>query len=332
MKELSIIITTHNSAEYIVACLSSIYDQKTELGYEVIVFDNKSRDNTTSLIKNAFDDVMLFENEENLGFAGANNAAALRSTSDALFLLNPDTKLADGALNCLRNEIFNLRNGRYIVVPMQLSYDTGVFLNCGLGLDIFGFPINEGLGRKYFYADGAALLIRKEDFVDVGMFDEQHFLIHEDVDLSWRARMLGYELKRVENIVVYHKSGHSIGPGCNTAKVMSTSVLRRYYGERNSLRNLLKNYSIHNLMWILPITLASGILESILFVLIGKPCVAWAYVRAYCWNVQNLRSALKRRNWIQSRRIVSDGAIMKNMYKGSAKLKLLVEHGIPSVK
>jgi GT2 family glycosyltransferase len=330
--EFSIIITTHNSADYIVPCLKSIFSQTVNFRFEVIVFDNKSKDNTTALVRNEFKDVILFENDKDLGFAGANNAAALRSTSEVLFLLNADTKLPDGALNQLRREIANLGDGRVIITPMQLSYDAGVFLNCGLGLDIFGFPLNEGADEKYFYADGAALLVRKNDFMNLGMFDDEHYLIQEDVDLSWKARLLGYEFKRAKDLIVFHKSGHSIGTGSSSTKTFTTSVFRRYYGERNILRNLLKNYSAHNLMWILPVTVTASFFEVMLFMLLGKPRVSWAYVRAYYWNLENLGSTLKRRRWIQARRIVSDSTVMSNMYKGSAKIRLLFEIGIPSVQ
>jgi GT2 family glycosyltransferase len=332
MNKLSIVIVTFNSAKYIYQCLQSIYDQEVTFKFEVIVFDNNSSDDSVLFVNKYFKEVILLESDSNLGFAGANNEAVRHSNSDVLFLLNPDTKLADGALNLLNSEMSKHINNSVIIAPMQLSMDTGDFLNYGLGLDIFGFPLNEGVGSKFFYADGAAILIKKNDFINLGMFDEQLFLIQEDVDLAWKARLMGFKLERTEDIVVFHKSGHSIGTGSSSPKVFSTSAFRRYYGERNSIRNMLKNYSFYNLMIIIPIIVMISSLETVMFVLLGKPQIAWAYVRAYHWNLLNLRGTLQKRKWIQSRRKVSDFTIMKNMYKGSAKLKLLLEVGIPKVK
>lgn len=332
MNNLSIIVVTYNSSEYIVPCLYSIFSQKTSLNYEVIIFDNNSTDSTVSLIQDQFEDVFMIKSDKNIGFAAANNEAIRKSTSGTLLLLNPDTKLTENTLNALYEEISKYDNERIIMVPMQCTYDTGAFLNCGLGIDIFGFPINEGGTEKFFYADGAAILMKKKGFLDLGMFDEALFLIQEDVDLSWKARLLGYKFKLLREIKILHKSGGSIGCGGRVESNFSTSVFRRYHGEKNIIRNILKNYSWYNLLWVLPSIFTMNLAEVILFLILRKPNVALSYIKAYYWNIFKLRSTLKKRKWIQSRRITTDRDIIRHMYKGSAKLKLLLEVGIPMVK
>jgi curved DNA-binding protein CbpA len=244
--------------------------------------------------------------------------------------------LLDSEKRDLYNKIGKCASQKTIILPMQLNYDTGHFLNCGLGLDIFGFPINEGIQTNFFYADGAAIFMKKADFFELGMFDDTMFLIQEDVDLSWKARLMGFSLLKAENIIIFHKSGHSIDDQTDKSKSksksFSSSRFRRYYGERNSLRNLLKNYSILNLIWILPITTTIAILEILMFTLIGNPKAGMAYIKAYYWNIINIGDTLKKRKWIQNRRTVGDVVILGSMYKGSAKLKLLLEVGIPRVK
>ena len=329
---ISIVIVAYNSATYIVPCLESIYEQEVNFHFEVIVLDNASADETVSIIKNLFPQVKLIESGENQGFARGNNSAVSQSCLDNIFLLNPDTKLSKGALTDLYKEIEKCESQKAIILPMQLNYDTGQFLNCGLGLDIFGFPINEGVKANFFYADGAAIFMRKADFVELGMFDEVMFLIQEDVDLSWKARLLGFSLIRAENIVIFHKSGHSIDDQADKSKSFSSSRFRRYYGERNSIRNMLKNYSISNLIWILPITATIVLVEILMFTLIGNPKAGMSYVQAYYWNIINIRDTMKKRKWIQNRRTVGDFVILGAMYKGSAKLKLLLQVGIPRVK
>jgi len=333
---ISIVIVAYNSAAYIVPCLESIYEQEVNFRFEVIVLDNASADETVSIIKKLFPQVKLIENKKNQGFAGGNNSAVSQSSLDYLFLLNPDTKLSKYVLRDLYNKIGKCASQKTIILPMQLNYDTGHFLNCGLGLDIFGFPINEGIQTNFFYADGAAIFMKKADFFELGMFDDTMFLIQEDVDLSWKARLMGFSLLKAENIIIFHKSGHSIDDQTDKSKSksksFSSSRFRRYYGERNSLRNLLKNYSILNLIWILPITTTIAILEILMFTLIGNPKAGMAYIKAYYWNIINIGDTLKKRKWIQNRRTVGDVVILGSMYKGSAKLKLLLEVGIPRVK
>jgi GT2 family glycosyltransferase len=329
---ISIVIVTYNSAAYIVPCLESIYEQDVNFHFEVIVLDNASVDQTVSIIKNSFPQVKLIESKKNQGFTRGNNLGVKQSCLDYIFLLNPDTKLSNGVLTDLYIEIKKNKNQKTIILPMQLNYDTGQFLNCGLGLDIFGFPINEGVKANFFYADGAAIFMKKIDFLELGMFDDVMFLIQEDVDLSWKARLLGFSLIRAENILIFHKSGHSIDDQTDKSKSFSSSRFRRYYGERNSLRNILKNYSIINLIWILPITLTIVFVEILMFTVIGNPKAGLSYIQAYYWNVVNIRDTLKMRKWIQNRRTVSDLVILRAMYKGSAKLKLLLQVGIPKVK
>ncbi len=331
-KDLSIIIVTYNSSGFIEPCLYSIYNQKTSLNYEVIIFDNNSTDCTLSSIRNQFKDVTLITSNKNIGFAAANNEAIKKSSFDTLLFLNPDTKLTEGVLDSLCKEMSKYNNGRTIMGLMQRSYNTGAFLNCGLGMDIFGFPINEGETGKFFYVDGAAILMRKKDFNDLGMFDEAHFAIHEDIDLSWKARLLGYQFKLLKEIKILHKSGGSIGSGSKSETDFSTSAFRRYHGEKNIIRNILKNYSWWNLCWALPAVVMINFFEIILFLIIGKPKVAISYLKAYCWNMLNLRNTLEKRRWIQSRRTVSDREILRHMFRGSARLQLLLKSGIPRIR
>ena len=88
-------------------------------------------------------------------------------------------------------------------------------------------------------------------------------------------------------------------------------------------------YSLPNFLWVLPGMFALNMAEIVLFLIMGKLSVCFAYLRAYYWNVINLSSTLEKRQWVQSRRKVSDRDIMYNMYRGSAKIKLLLEVGIP---
>jgi len=330
MIDLSIVIVTYNSAGYIVPCLTSIFGQNVQFKFEVIVFDNNSSDETIDLIKKHFSEVRLFQNSTNIGFAAANNLAVGKSDASVLLFLNPDTKVADGSLGQIYTECSHYNEEKVILAPRQVAYDSGLPLNCGVGMDVFGFPITVEQNADFFYVDGAAIVISKNNFIDLGMFDEMLFLIHEDIDLSWRARLFGYKLLRINNALVYHKSGHSIGTGAASLNRVATSAFRRFYGERNNVRNLLKNYAFYNLIWVMPLVALTAFCEIIMFLILGEISIALSYVRAYIWNCVNVLDTIRMRKWVQSRRAVPDSKIMKNMYFGSAKLKLLLNSGVPS--
>jgi len=332
--KLSVVIITYNSVKYIDSCLASIvssdcYDPKF---VELLIFDNHSIDTTASVVSKTYSQLKLIVCPENLGFAGGYNKAVEHASGEWLLILNPDTKFAPDTLGkVLQLASTSKAENRSIYVPLQLDYDTGAPLHCGQGMDPFGFPIDVGMNGNFFYADGAAILIEKADYRNIGGFDNDYFIIHEDIDLSWRARLLGYKLVRCKEIKIFHKRGHTIDQQNKKDRKLTTNLIRRYYGERNSVLNLLKNYSMFNLLWTLPVLLTMGFVEIILYTIIGNRALAKKYLESYKWNMKNLHETLKKRKEIQRRRVIADKEIMKHVYLGSAKLKLLVNGGIPNI-
>ena len=97
--DLSIIIVNYNGKKYLNDCLSSIKTHCQGLMHEIIIWDNASSDNSIEFLeKNFKDDILLYKSNENLGFAGGNNAAAKYAKGKYLFLLNNDTILLNPLL------------------------------------------------------------------------------------------------------------------------------------------------------------------------------------------------------------------------------------------
>ena len=101
MLDLSIIIISYNTREMTLACLRSIYEQTSDIAFEIIVVDNDSRDDSPLAIADNYPEVTLIKSKENFGFARANNLAAERAKGTYLLLLNPDTVVLDGAIQKL---------------------------------------------------------------------------------------------------------------------------------------------------------------------------------------------------------------------------------------
>ena len=93
--QLSIIIVTHNSKDFLRNCLKSVFEKIKDLSFEVLVVDNASTDGTFEMLKNEFPQVKAIFSKENLGFAKANNLAIKEAKGKYIFLLNPDTILLD---------------------------------------------------------------------------------------------------------------------------------------------------------------------------------------------------------------------------------------------
>jgi GT2 family glycosyltransferase len=185
-----------------------------------------------------------------------------------------------------------------------------------------GLPKDGSKSMDAFYVSGCSMLFRKDLYEKIGGFDEKYFLYKDDLDFCWRARLLGYRVVTDLESKVHHVSGVVAGGRTvlDEAGRYHTTARKRYFGERNTLRTLLKNYSALVLLRVLPVYFLMIFLEVVFFALTRNARVSVAYLRAMWWNIQNLGDTLLQRKKIQSLRVVSDGAIMKDMIKGSSKL------------
>ena len=96
MIQTSIVIVTWNAKKYVAECLDSLQACINDPGAEVIVVDNASTDGTPELVRDSYPGVTLIRNEENLGFAKANNIGIRISTGEYICLINSDVHVLDG--------------------------------------------------------------------------------------------------------------------------------------------------------------------------------------------------------------------------------------------
>ena len=101
MAELSIIIVNYNSADFVLACVRSICEQRCTVAYEVIVVDNASYDGCSERLAQYYPHVIFVQSQSNLGFGRANNLGARHASGEVLLFLNPDTEVRDRAVDCL---------------------------------------------------------------------------------------------------------------------------------------------------------------------------------------------------------------------------------------
>lgn len=322
---VSIIIVNRNGMRFLKECFDSL--EKIDYpNYEVLFVDNSSTDGSTDFIRRHYPSAKIIENKQNLGFAIANNKAARIARGEYLFFLNNDTKVDPEILSRLvermeRNHTIGICASRI------MSYDGKNHFHTGIGIDIYGYP---RAGSKIFYAEGSSLMIRKALFHELGSFDSKYFMFHEDIDLAWRVWLIDYQVASVHEAIVYHMYGGSTGGGMKEGKYTST-LFRRYLSERNNIRTILKNYDLRTLLTILPRYILINLGEIFLFLVTLKFAVVFCYLKAYYWNILNLRDTLRKRLEIKQIRLVSDREIMRRMYNGSAKLFIFKKIGIPKV-
>lgn len=321
MPLLSVIITNYNGKKYLKDCIDSLRKNSFS-DFEVIIVDNGSSDASLDFIRQDYPHIRALELGDNLGLSIASNRAGELAQGKYLFFYNNDT-IAD---RVMLEELVSIAESDPKIGVLgcrTLTYDGTSQINCGVEMDIFGYPYGKGIP---FYVD-AAIFIRRDVFEEIGGFDEKMFLYCEDRDLCWRVRLYGYKVIAVPAAVFRHDSVCLAGTG-----QFSTNIKRRFMNEAFTLRMLIKNYSFLSLCVLLPVYFLINLAEIIVYLLRGEfKVVRDSYLAAYEWNFKNIKDTLSRRGEVQRNRKISDRQIMKSMCKASGKWLLLRRAGMPCV-
>lgn len=231
---LSVIIVNVDTAKWLKPCLESLQKQDISESIEVVVVDNGSGDGSADMVRHNFPSVRLIRLERTVGFGTANNFGAKRSAAPVLLFLNPDTRLDEGSLSALLPRFADhtdcgIAGGAVFDGHGRLERSTGSFptlFSMGLGrLLKFLPPARPLLGRfahqhwvgydkprRVDWVTGAYLWISREVFEQVGGFDPRIFMYCEDVDLCYRVRQLGFEVRFYPEASIVHYGGKSRVP------------------------------------------------------------------------------------------------------------------------
>ena len=211
--DLSIIIVSWNVREKLKDNLRAIFESKN-INFEVFVVDNNSADDTVSMIKKHYPQVKLIANQENLGFAKANNQAIKQASGEYVLLLNPDMRVFDDTLARMFSWM-NAHEKAWVAtcrlidesarVVRQVRQFPTLLNQLFIALKIpHIFP---GVLKKYLREDfdykkaavvdsirGAFFMIRREATEKIGLLDERFFLWFEEVDYCKRVKEAGGEV------------------------------------------------------------------------------------------------------------------------------------------
>jgi len=225
MFDLSIIIISFNTKRLLRECLDSVYNNIDNIEFEIFVVDNHSHDGSPEMVKSEFQEVKLIRNNENLGFAKANNIALSKAVGRFVLLLNSDTIVLNNALRKMIEFMYGHQNVG-AVGPCLLNRDGTLQASCRRfqNLSSLIFPLIPILNRcpskritsKYIekgfydriqkvdYISGACMMIRKKVLKNTGLFDEQFFMYSEEQDLCYRIHRQGWGINYFPNAKVIH--------------------------------------------------------------------------------------------------------------------------------
>jgi N-acetylglucosaminyl-diphospho-decaprenol L-rhamnosyltransferase len=255
--DLSIVIVNWNVRDLLRRCLLSVDKAlPPHLAAEVVVVDSASSDGSVEMVRREFPAARLVASDENLGYARGNNQGAAETSSRYLMILNPDTEVVGDALaTMVRYLDAHLPVGaigpqlRYVDGTLQSSrrrFPTPATAFCESTLLHQWFP-NNRVARRYHMADrpadvpqavdwlvGAALMIRREAWQQVGPLDESFFMYFEEMDWCRRCRAAGWEIHYVPAAQIVHHEGKSSEQivAARTIRFQRSKVryFRKYYG------------------------------------------------------------------------------------------------------
>jgi glycosyltransferase involved in cell wall biosynthesis len=289
--KVSIIIPHYNGIEVLSECLDSLF-QSTYPNIEVIVVDNGSSDDSVDWLKINHSQVIVIENDKNLGYAGGCNTGALAASGEYLLFLNNDTIHNPDFVELLA-DFLDLNSKVAAVQPKILNYfhkDQFDYAGgAGGWLDVLGYPFARGRVfleceidsgqydkiRPIFWASGTAIMVRKMVFDAVDGFDSVFFAHQEEIDLCWKF---------------YH---------------------------RNSLLMVLTNFSLPLTLYITPIRFSLefvAILYSLIYLDLKH---FFGILHALFWIFLHPHVIFRRRKLVKKIRRIKDKRILRHMYWGS---------------
>ncbi|MCK9409375.1 MAG: glycosyltransferase family 2 protein [Bacteroidetes bacterium] len=247
--KLSIIIVNFNGVNVTKNCISSLYRFLDVQESEVIVVDNNSSDASRTELPALFPQIVFHQLHENKGFGAANNAGAKIASGEILFFLNNDTLLTSEITEKLTRILMSVES--YGIVAPRLMNGNGSFqLSFGkhptianemnsrkrsndLAAQQLEAPLDNHPVQKE-WVTGAAFLIRKMLFQQIGGFNEEYFMYFEDADICKRVRNVGYSVWYVPEASLIHLGGMSYTKGNQQIEYEYRRSQLLFYSEHNT--------------------------------------------------------------------------------------------------
>jgi GT2 family glycosyltransferase len=299
---VTVVVVNWNGKQLLSGCLGSLLEQVYQT-ITVTLVDNGSNDGSVDFVTLNYPEVKIVALSRNAGFSAANNTAFKSVKSKYVALLNNDAVADPLWLKNLVNAIETHPKASFAASKM-LFYDYPDTIDrAGDGYTRAGTGFLRGRGvsaSKYrnqewiFGACAGAALYKTTMLEDIGFFDEDFFLLYEDVDLSFRAQLGGYKCLYVPEAIVYHKVSSSI---------VYDSRISVYYSHRNLEWVYIKNMPARLILKTILQHVIYDIASFFYFVVRGR---GRDFIKAKRDALNGLKKALAKRRRIQANRQADD--------------------------
>jgi GT2 family glycosyltransferase len=295
-RSTSVIVVAYHSGRALLACLESVWASDPDC--EVVLVDNGGGGPEIDAAESS-GRVTLVRPPHNVGFASGCNLGAAVATGDALVFLNPDTIVGPDALGQLVAPLEDPEIG-IVTASVRLLAEPDRLHAAGTVVHVSGLGWSRGFGEApppraplldVAAPCGAAMALRADAFHELGGFHDEFFLYQEDVQLGWRAQMLGRRVVVNPAADVYHDYD------------WGRHAQKRYYMERNRIAFVGTCFSLRTLIVLAPLLVAT---ELAMLALALRQRWLRDKVRGWAWLLRNARALLRRRRETQRLRRVRD--------------------------
>jgi len=300
-------------------CLFSVL--KTDYSnFEVIFVDNGSTDGSVKYVKNLVGKnprVKIIALDKNYGFTGGNNLGCkyINTSTEYIVFLNTDAVVKPDWLKKLLKVMEGDKNIG-AAQPSILNPD-GSFQWAGL-ITIFADvtslekPKNDVF--EITYASGAALIIRRIVWEEIGGFNEDYFLYFDDADLSWRVWLRGFRVVCISQAQVYHY-------GSMTKKRFKRRLMSFFHDVKNRYYSMLSNYELVNAVKYTTIRFMGDVSACLVNIVLStvrrdesRAANAMAYLKAFVYIFTNMRRIALWRRKVQSSRRIRDRELIDRAF------------------
>jgi GT2 family glycosyltransferase len=306
LKDTAVVILSYNGTKWHELFLPKIVEE-AHTGYEVIVVDNASTDDTLAYVQENFPTVQTLQIGINNGFANGYYEALKQIKAKYYILLSADFEVTDGWYPPLYEAME--ADEKLAACQPKIRYwrDRECFEYAGAGggfMDKYGymfcrgrifFDLEKDNGQyndniEVFWASGGCLVVRADLYHKVGGLDNEFYAHMEEIDLCWRMKNLGYKIGYIARSTVYHVGGSVISYG---------SPQKLYYNFRNNLILLIKNEKGTKMLWLFPYRLFLDGVAGLRLLCLGQFKQTWTITKAHFHVYRELGKWLGRRREIK---------------------------------
>lgn len=308
MPEISVIIANWNGRQFLPDCLAALR-QQTFRDFETIFVDNASTDDSVEYVRANFPEVTIVPLESNLGFSGGNIAGYEHASGKLIVLLNNDTEAHPEWLEAIHRASHEFSSAGSFTCKMMYFHDRTRIENCGFQIDSAGIAAEIGRDeldgpawaspREVFGACGGAVAYRRNMLEQIGFLDPDFYMIYEDVDLSFRAQLSGFQCVYVPKAVVYHHYRSTI---------KKRPALQVFYSQRNIDFVYWKNLPLAFILRSAPRRLLYELGSALYFVRLGSGV---PFFKAKLDVLRRLPSVLRKRRVIQKQNTLATSQLRR---------------------